>query len=195
VSYERTSIHEAGHIVVGLALDVSVDKVLWIDGTDSPELLRAHGFKSAACVDFNKPSMQALEPRRQFLIAMGGMASETLKLGDYDRGGAAEDLNSLKPNVLTDEQIQGLVGIGQLLLTPNLSILNRISEQLFQWLNAPTSTKSPARPSISGFWQKAPRSIFRRNWTNCYHHESALCSLPALTTLNRSTTSFSEKAK
>jgi hypothetical protein len=131
---ERGAVHEAGHIVVGLSLGVTVEKVSRVEGNDLPEVLREIGFESSAATDFSK-SIHEIEPRRQFLIAVGGMAAETLKFGFYDKKGCAHDIDAMKPNILTEDEVKGLIEIAQLMLLPNLSIFNYVKEELYQWSN------------------------------------------------------------
>lgn len=92
---ERGAVHEAGHVVVGLSLGVTVEKVSRVEGNDLPEVLREIGFESSTATDFCK-SIRKIEPRRQFLIAVGGMAAETLKFGFYDKKGCAHDIDAMK---------------------------------------------------------------------------------------------------
>ena len=67
-----------------------------------------------------------LEPRRQFLIAIGGIAAEELIFQKHDELAAAGDFDCLKPNILTDPEISGLIAIAQKLLTANLSFFHRL---------------------------------------------------------------------
>lgn len=112
----------------------SPEKVSRVEGNDLPEVLREIGFESSAATDFSKSSRE-IEPRRQFLVAVGCMAAETLKFGFYDKKGCAHDIDAMKPNILTGDEIKGLIEIAQLMLLPNLSIFNYVKEQLCQWLN------------------------------------------------------------
>src|ERR1700688_1397470 len=131
---ERGAVHEAGHIVVGLSLGVTVEKVSRVEGNDLPDVLREIGFESSAATDFSK-SIHEIEPRRQFLIAVGGMAAETLTFGFYEEKGVAHDIEALKPNILREPELKGLIEIAQLILLQNISVFNYVKEQLFQWLN------------------------------------------------------------
>jgi hypothetical protein len=135
---ERGSVHETGHIVVALSLGVRVEKISRIEGAELPDVLRLRGFDSSVAVDFSK-EIHALEPRRQFLIAFGGMAGETLKFGFYNETSAAHDFEILKPNVFNDAEIRGLIDIAQLMIVPNLAVFNFVSKRLAEWLNNPSA--------------------------------------------------------
>jgi hypothetical protein len=63
------------------------------------------------------------------------MAAETLKFGFYDKKGCAHDIDAMKPNILTEDEVKGLIEIAQLMLLPNLSIFNYVKEELYQWSN------------------------------------------------------------
>lgn len=105
-----------------------------IEGTELPDVLRREGFDSSVATHFSK-SIHEIEPRRQFLIAVGGMAAETLVFGFYDKKGVAHDIEALKPNILSEPELKGLIEIAQLILLQNISVFNCVKEQLFQWLN------------------------------------------------------------
>jgi hypothetical protein len=150
---ERVSAHEAGHIVVALSLGVAVDKVRKVEGAELPKILRLEGFDSSVATDFSE-SVHGIEPRRQFLITVGGMAAETLLLGSYHKGGAAHDLDSLRPNVLNETQIKGLVEVAQLMLLPNLFVLRYVREQLFRWLNNSSAAPLSGDPFNRRFFEK-----------------------------------------
>jgi hypothetical protein len=98
---ERGAAHEAGHIVVALSLGVTLDKVSRVESAQLPDILQREGFDSSVATDYTD-SLHEIEPRRQFLIAVGGMAGENLVLGVYNRKGAAHDIESLKPNILSE---------------------------------------------------------------------------------------------
>jgi hypothetical protein len=41
----------------------------------------------------------------------------------------------LKPNILSEPELKGLIEIAQLMLLPNISVFEYVKEHLFQWLN------------------------------------------------------------
>ena len=133
---ERGAVHEAGHIVVGLSLGVTIEKVSRVEGAELPSVLRDIGFESSVATDFSN-SIHQIEPRRQFLIAVGGMAAETHRFGFYNKLGCAHDIEALKPNIFTEAELKGLIEIAQLMLLPNLAIFNYVKEELYHWLNVP----------------------------------------------------------
>jgi hypothetical protein len=141
---ERGAVHEAGHAIIGLSFGIPIDLIERLEGAELPAVIAREGFDSSAAVNFSKEIL-ALEPRRQFLVAMGGIAAETLQFGSYLPQSAAHDFECLKPNVLTDVEIKGLVEIAQLMILPNLTVFNFIKEELFQWLNSSEAKLSGQR--------------------------------------------------
>jgi hypothetical protein len=135
---ERGAAHEAGHMIVALALGVLVIKVSRDSGANIPTVLREQGFDAAVGVDYSD-EIHKLEPRRQFVAAFGGMAGETLSFGFYNKQSAAHDFEAIKPNVLSDKQVQGLVDIGQSMILANLGIFNYVKVQLRVWLDNPNA--------------------------------------------------------
>lgn len=151
---ERASAHEAGHIVVGMSLGGTIDRISRIEGIDVPGVLQAGGFDSAAAVDFTPGTRSKLEPRKQFLVALGGIAAETIVFGFYRNESAAQDFDSLKPNVLTHTQVKDLVEVAQLTLRQNLSVFNYVREQLREWLNNANAGPIPGEKLNQRFLQK-----------------------------------------
>jgi hypothetical protein len=132
---ERGAVHEAGHAIIGLSLGVPVERIERIEGKELSAAIAKEGFDSSAAVVFSEKELRALEPRRQFLILMGGISAETAKFGSYLPQSAAQDFEDLKPNVLTGAEINGLVEIAQSMILPNLGVFHFIKEALFEWLN------------------------------------------------------------
>jgi len=133
--YKRVATHEAGHAVIGLSLGAKIDYIERLATDGIPEVLQANDFHAAVAVNFTN-SVHKLEPRLQFLIAMGGMAAETLIFGKYDKFAAASDLESLKPNILSESDIAGLVEIGQRVLNENFKYFNHLRESLTRRLSS-----------------------------------------------------------
>lgn len=135
---ERGAAHEAGHMVVALALGVRVIRVSRDNGANVPTILREQGFDAAVGVDYSS-EIHKLETRRQFVVTFGGMAGETLSFGFYSKQSAAHDLEAIKPNFLSEKQVQVLVDIGQSMIRTNLGVFNYVKEQLRVWLNNPNA--------------------------------------------------------
>jgi hypothetical protein len=134
--YDRVAAHEAGHAVVGLSLGTKIEYIERLAEEEVPKVLQAEDFHGGLAVEFTA-SVRTLEPRLQFLIAVGGMAAETLVFGKYDKGGAAFDVESLKPNVLSESEITGLIEIDHKILNLNLKYFNHLRESLAKRLKSP----------------------------------------------------------
>jgi ATP-dependent Zn protease len=133
--YERVATHEAGHAVVGLSLGTKVDYIERLATGNVPEVLQAEDFHAGLAVNFTT-TVRKLEPRLQFLIAFGGMAAETLIFGKYHKGGAASDLENLKPNILSEVEIAGLIEIAQKILNQNLKFFHHLRKHLTKRLRS-----------------------------------------------------------
>jgi hypothetical protein len=131
----RAAAHEAGHTVVGMSLGLNVDDIRRCEGSDVPGSLQAVGLRAAVVVRFT--NLQQIEPRLQYLLAVGGMAAETLIYGNYDRAAATFDLDALRPIGLSEPEIDGLIRIARLVLQENLEFLHYVRTTLEQHINAP----------------------------------------------------------
>jgi hypothetical protein len=127
--FERVATHEAGHTVAGLALGVAVAFIEFLTPENVPQALRDRDFHGGLAVQFS-PVVRKLEPRRQFLIALGGIAAEQLVFQKHDELAASADFDCLKPNVLAEPEVTGLIVIAQRLLTANLNFFHRLRESL-----------------------------------------------------------------
>lgn len=133
--HERVAAHEAGHATVGLSLGTKVDCIERLGDDDIPDVLQAKSFEAGLAVKFTS-TVSKLEPRLQFLIAMGGMAGETVVYGKYIADAAASDLDNLKPNILSETEIAGLVKIGLNILNGNEDFFRYLREHLTKRLDS-----------------------------------------------------------
>jgi hypothetical protein len=131
--FDRVAAHEAGHTVTGLSLGIAVEFIELLTPENVPQALRDRAFHGGLAVQFSTAILR-LEPRRQFLVAVGGIAAEELIFQKHDELAAAADFECLKPNVLTQAEIAGLIAIAQKLLSSNLEFFNRLRLSIRQRL-------------------------------------------------------------
>ena len=97
-SLKATAFHEAGHAVMALLLGRPIEKV-----TISPAQLKTGGMRLGACKiqkGRTKPSKDAVED--SVLILLAGMVAESFVTGQYNQGGAAQDLLMVKSILTTN---------------------------------------------------------------------------------------------
>lgn len=121
---EEVAAHEAGHCVIALAMSVTVKGISAMIGSHPKSILNCPDMTFAA--EFVMDTMNSLEARLTYLIAVGGFAGETILHGAIEPRGALDDLALLRKAGLTDLHIQGFTGIAMEILNDNISIWNEI---------------------------------------------------------------------
>ncbi len=156
--FERVATHEAGHTVVGLSLGAKIDYIERMAANEVPGALQAHDFHAALAVKFTS-GVQNLEPRLQYVIAVGGMAAENLIFGKYSEEGAAADFETLKPAGLDETQIAGLTVIAQKVLNENIHFFDRLRENLTERLRASQEGILAAGASVNARFKKTGKRV------------------------------------
>lgn len=99
---EQVAAHEAGHVIVGLAVGMQLKNIVRIEGKPSDSYL-SDSIKQVFATDFHVPD--GLDERLRLLNRAAGMAGEVLVSRKYYEEIGKDDLQRLRDAGLSENQI------------------------------------------------------------------------------------------